>query len=244
MSDNNRVALVTGGSSGIGESIARAMSEGGFVVVIADLHPPADSSSLTFVECDVRVEADVARAVALATSLGSLKVLVNCAGVTDKSPIDEMRLESWQRVLDVNLTGTMLMIKHAAPALEHSGRGSIVNIASLAATRTLSRHNTAYAASKGAIVALTRALVYELSERGIRVNAVAPGLTDTPILLAHDDAWRSDRASSVPMGRFCEPSEIADVVAFLSSPAASYITGQVLTVDGGVSAVQYSRRGA
>jgi NAD(P)-dependent dehydrogenase (short-subunit alcohol dehydrogenase family) len=244
MSAQQRVALVTGGASGIGAAIAHRLLGAGYSVVVADVRPPAPGGPAMYVECDVRDEGQVSAAVATAVAAGRLDVLVNCAGITGKTPIDEMELDSWQRILDINLTGTMLMIKHAVPALERSGVGSIVNIASLAASRTLSRYNTAYAASKGAVEAFTRALVYELSERGVRVNAVAPGLVDTPILTAHDDAWRSSRTASVPMGRFCGPDEIAAAAVFLASNEASYITGQVVTVDGGISAVHYARTGA
>jgi NAD(P)-dependent dehydrogenase (short-subunit alcohol dehydrogenase family) len=186
---------------------------------------------------DVTVEDDLAALMAAAEGLG---VLVNCAGISTKAAIDEMPAVDWQRVLDVNLTGSALAIKHAVPALKRNGGGSIVNIASLAAFSTASRHNAAYAASKGGIVSLTRALVYELSPYGIRVNGLAPGIVDTPILHGHGPEWFAERTGRIPLGRLGSVAEMADVVTFLASAASSYVTGQVIVADGGLTAVMYS----
>lgn len=237
------VAVVTGGASGIGRAVAERLLADGALVVSGDLRDaelPGDPARWRSVRCDVTVEDDLAGLMAAAEELGPLRTLVSCAGISAKIPIDEMPVERWRQVLDVNLTGTALAVKHAVPAMRRAGGGSIVTIASLAAFSTASRHNTAYAASKGAVVALTRALVYELSADGIRVNAIAPGIIDTPILRGHDEAWFAERTGRIPLGRLGTVAEIAAVVGFLTGAASSYLTGQMLVVDGGLTAVLYS----
>jgi NAD(P)-dependent dehydrogenase (short-subunit alcohol dehydrogenase family) len=238
-----RVAVVTGAASGIGRAVAERFLVEGASVVAGDLRAaelPGDPRRWRAVRCDVTVEDDLAALMAAADALGPLAVLVNCAGISAKIAIDDMPAPDWQRVLDVNLTGSAFAIKHAVPALKRNGGGSIVNIASLAAFSTASLHNSVYAASKGAIVALTRALVYELSPHGIRVNAVAPGIIETPILRDHSAEWFAERAARIPLGRLGSVVDMADVVAFLASPASSYITGQTIVADGGLTAVMWS----
>ena len=240
---DGKVAVVTGAASGIGRAVAeRFLAEGATVVAgdLVDAELRGDPARRRSVRCDVTVEDDLAALTAAAEERGSLDVLVNCAGITAKAPIDDVPAETWQRVLDVNLTGSAFAIKHAVPAMKRAGGGSIVNIASLAAFSTASVHNTAYAASKGAIVALTRALVYELSPYGIRVNALAPGVVDTPILRSHSPQWMAERTSRIPLGRLGSVQDMADVVSFLASDASSYVTGQLLVADGGLTAVMYS----
>lgn len=235
--------VVTGAASGIGRAIAeRFVQEGRFVVAadVAGVQLNAPPDRWRAVRCDIGREGDIAETVAVAESMGRPSALVNCAGVSTKAPIDQISAAEWQRVIDINLTGSALCIKHVLPAMKRAGGGSIVNIASIAAFSTASRHNTIYAASKGAIVSFTRALVYELSPHGIRVNAVAPGIVDTPILRGHGPEWFADRASRVPLGRLGSVEEISSVVWFLASDAASYVTGQTVVVDGGITSVMYS----
>ncbi|HTC69658.1 MAG TPA: SDR family NAD(P)-dependent oxidoreductase [Acidothermaceae bacterium] len=242
---DSKVAIVTGAASGIGKAIAeKFVSEGAYVVGadIADVTLTAQTQRYESVQCDITHESDVERLIAAAESVGSLNILVNCAGVSTKVPIDEMPAAEWQRILDVNLNGAAFGIKYAVRAMKRAGSGSIVNIASVAAFSTTSLYNTVYAASKGAIVSLTRALVYELSPHGIRINAVSPGLVDTPILRSHGAAGVQERIDRVPLGRLGTPEEMAAVVAFLASDAASYITGQTIIVDGGLTSVFYAPR--
>lgn len=240
---DGKVAVVTGAASGIGRAVAERFLAEGASVVAGDLRQaelPGDPQHWRAARCDVTVEDDLAALVGAADDLGPLGVLVNCAGISAKIPIEDMPASDWQRVMGVNLTGSAFAIKHAVPAMRRHGGGSIVNIASLAAFSTASLHNTVYAASKGGIVSLTRALVYELSPHGIRVNAVAPGIIDTPILRARSAGWFAERAGRIPLGRLGSVADMADVVTFLASSASSYITGQTIVADGGLTAVMYS----
>jgi 3-oxoacyl-[acyl-carrier protein] reductase len=243
MSNPNPVCVVSGAASGIGLAIAaRLASDGGFVIV-ADVHEPhipADEARWTWVPCDVSSEDDVETVFEAADRHGGVDVLVNCAAITAKSPIDELPLSEWHRVLEVNLTGPALAIKMAAPTMKKKHAGSIVNIASIAAFNTPSRYNNVYAATKGALVALTRALVYELSQYNVRINAIAPGMIRTPFLDSLPESWFTQRANRIPMGRFGSPEEIANIVAFLSSEQASYVTGQTIVADGGLTSVIYA----
>lgn len=149
-----------------------------------------------------------------------------------------MPLDEWRRVLDINLTGTMLAIKHAVPPMRDAGGGSIVTVASIAAFRTGSPFNSAYAASKGAVVSMTRALVHELSPHGIRINALAPGIVESPLTAAFPESRHAARAGTVPLDRFGSPLEMAAVALFLASDESSYVTGHVLVADGGATSVQ------
>lgn len=235
-----RVAVVTGAASGIGRAVAERLAAEGATVVAADLR----EAGWTWVRCDVTAEDDLAAVAAAAEDLGPVRVLVNCAGISAKMPIEETAAADWRRILEVNLAGSALAVKHLVPAMKRAGGGSIVNIASLASFMTASAHNTAYAASKGGIVALTRALVFELGPAGIRVNAVAPGIIDTPLLRAgHGPGWYAERRSRIPLGRLGTVAEIAEVVAFLAGDAAAYVTGQLLVADGGLTAVMFSAEG-
>ena len=242
---DGRVALVTGGSRGIGQAVAREFADHGATVVIADLVAPEPGSTGEYVNADIAAAPGVQRLFErLLADHGRLDILVNNAGIRRNGPTESMALEDWTAVLDVNLTAAFLC--SAALARHALGGGSnaaIVNIVSAAAEVGMPGR-AAYCASKAGLVGLTRALAVEWADRGIRVNAVGPGFTRTHM---YDWALKQgvlDEASMlrrVPMDRVAEPEEIARAVRFLASDDASYITGQALYVDGGWLAMGIER---
>jgi len=239
------VALVTGGSRGIGQAVARELADHGARVIIADLVAPEPAAAGDYVEADIADAQGVQRLFeGLLTSYGQLDILVNNAGIRRNGPTESLPLEDWTAVLDVNLTAAFLC--SAALARHALGRGSkaaIVNITSAAAEVGMPGR-AAYCASKAGLVGLTRALAVEWADRGIRVNAVGPGFTRT-----HTYDWAIKQGvlddvsllRRVPMNRLAEPHEIARAVRFLASDDASYITGQALYVDGGWLAMGIER---
>jgi NAD(P)-dependent dehydrogenase (short-subunit alcohol dehydrogenase family) len=218
-------ALVTGAGSGIGAAVARLLETEDAEVVAADI-------TGTDVHLDVRDETQVAAVVR------DLDVLVNVAGIGSTTTAPETPLDVWEDVFAVNARGTFLCCKHAIPGMAERGRGSIVNVASVAAIVGL-RNRAAYCASKGAVVALTRALAVDHVADGIRVNVVCPGTVDSPwVRRLVEDAGESldELRTRQPMGRLGLPEEIADAVAYLASDAAAFVTGTTLVIDGGLTA--------
>jgi 2-keto-3-deoxy-L-fuconate dehydrogenase len=227
-------ALVTGGGSGIGAAVARRLRELGAEVVVADLEPGvvADELGAQALRLDVRDEAQVAPAVS------GVDVLVNSAGIGSTTAAPETPLEVWEDVFAVNARGTFLCCKHAIPPMAARGGGSIVNVASVGGLVGL-RSRAAYCASKGAVVALTRALAVDHVRERVRVNAVCPGTVDSPwVRRLVEDAGESLDAlrARQPMGRLGTPEEIAAAVAYLASDEAAFVTGSVFTIDGGLTA--------
>jgi len=242
-----RTAVITGSSSGIGRATAREFSSRGFRVFGLDLSPDPDAGALTFIQADVSREQDVERALRQIEDLvDRLDVLVNNAAICPYVSIVETTTDQWERLLAVNLTGPFLMIRGAVPLLKRVPGSSIVNVASVHALAT-SKGIAAYAASKGGLVALTRAAALELAGHGIRVNCVLPGAVNTPMLV---DGFKRGHlsgptveakierlAAATPLKRIASPEEIARAICFLSSSEeASFITGQTLVVDGGALA--------
>jgi NAD(P)-dependent dehydrogenase (short-subunit alcohol dehydrogenase family) len=230
------VTAVTGGASGIGLASARRAAELGARVAVMDLAPgPAD---LLSIECDVADPASVRRAFsALRRTLGPVSVLVNNAGVAPPGSFDDLDLESWERTLRINLTGAYNCSRAALPQLRTAGGGSIVNVASLAGKLRSVTADAAYSASKGGLIAFTRHLAAELAPEGIRVNCVCPGPVDTPIIernLAGLPQRLAAMEASIPLGRMARPEEIASVICFLATAAASYMTGAAVDVNGGL----------
>jgi NAD(P)-dependent dehydrogenase (short-subunit alcohol dehydrogenase family) len=218
-------ALVTGGGSGIGAAVAARLADDGYEVVAADVTPPDGG-----LELDVRDEAAVARAV------GGVDLLVNAAGIGSTTDAPSTPVEVWDDVFAVNARGTFLCCKHAIPGMRERGGGAIVNVASVAGLVGL-KNRAAYCASKGAVIALTRALAVDHVADGIRVNAVCPGTVDTPwVRRLVDEAGESLDAlrARQPIGRLGTAEEIAEAVLYLAT--AAFVTGSILTIDGGLTA--------
>jgi NAD(P)-dependent dehydrogenase (short-subunit alcohol dehydrogenase family) len=236
------VAVVTGAASGIGAACVRAMALQGAKVICADVLEPEDSrwpaTSLTRVRCDVSAEDDVSRLAEEAARHGGADILVNCAGIGSTTDTIGTDSDTWDRVFAVNSRGTFLTCRALLPQMIANGRGSIVNIASVAGLVGL-RDRAAYCASKGAVIALTRAIAVDHVSQGIRSNAVCPGTVDSPWVhrLVEEVGISLDglRARQ-PMGRLGTADEIAAMVAFLAGPRSSFTTGAVITVDGGLTA--------
>ena len=240
-----RIALVTGAQQGIGCGIALAFAREGADVAVNYLDDRAAAEKVmqevraaggraVLVQADVARPADAQRMVAQVQSeLGGLDVLVNNAGVYPRVPFLEMRETDWDHVVDVNLKGGFFCAQAAARAMVAAGRrGSIINMASQAVRGAV--RGVHYSASKGGVVAMTRATALELAPHGIRVNAIAPGLTDTAQpRYGNNEEELAAMASAVPLGRMAQPDDIAAVAVFLASDDARHITGQTVHVNGG-----------
>jgi len=247
---DGRVAIVTGGGRGIGRWIAEALAGAGATVVICSRGLPALEETAQEIEragghalalpCDVTREDDVRRVVAQARhQCGRLDILVNNSGAAWASPPEQMPRERFEHVLEVNVTGAFLMAQAAAPVMAAAGAGRIVNLASIAALvggRPGSFQAAGYSASKGALISLTRDLATSWAADGITVNALAPGWFPTdmskPILERHGESF----VRGIPLRRFGTPADIQGSVLLLTSDAGAYITGQVIVIDGGLTA--------
>jgi NAD(P)-dependent dehydrogenase (short-subunit alcohol dehydrogenase family) len=240
------VAVVTGAARGIGAAVAELMVARGARVALADVDESAIGEQAdrlgdraTAVGCDVADESSVRAAVDAATrTLGPITALHNCAGISlhgrGDGPVSEVSLEAWQRTLAVNLTGTFLMTKHVLPGMVAAGGGAVVNTSSVAGT-TMGHTTAAYSATKAGVVGLAKSVVATHGRLGVRANVVCPGGVATDMAQGHDRTaeQRAALLASIPAGRVAEPQEIAELVAFLLSPAASYLNGAVVTADGG-----------
>jgi NAD(P)-dependent dehydrogenase (short-subunit alcohol dehydrogenase family) len=249
-----KVALITGASSGLGRVGAELFAAQGAQVVIADLSDGDEAveaiasagGEATFVRTDVTDEQSVEAAVQHAVeTFGGLHVLYNNAGVMlgdDDNPVTTS-VETYQKTMDINVLGVLLGCKFAIPAMQKSAKqsgeaASIINVASFVAHMGAATPQVAYTASKGAVLAMTREIAVIYAREGIRANALCPGPIMTPLLakFLSDDAKRNRRLVHIPMGRFGEPTEIANGALFLASNESSWMTGQSLIIDGGITA--------
>lgn len=241
-----RVALVTGAGRGIGLATARRFRAEGWRVALLDIKAAlleAAMAELAAPEATLALPCDVADTPALqdavrqaAAHFGRLDALVNNAGTAVFRPILETTPEDWARVMAVNLTGPFVATNAAAPLMAEGGGGAVVNITSISGLRA-STLRVAYGTSKAALAHLTKQQAVELAALGIRVNAVAPGPVETAMALAvHTPEIRKDYHDAIPLGRYGLESELAETIVFLCSDRASYITGQVIAVDGGFEA--------
>ena len=234
------VAAVTGGGSGIGAAVAAVLADRGARVAVLDLDPGVPPDGGRGVRTDVSDDPSVRAAVAeVVRELGGLDVLVNCAGIGAQGTVADNDDAEWHRVLDVNVLGMVRTSRAALPALRRSPAAAIVNVGSIAATAGLPQR-ALYSASKGAVLALTRAMAADHLTEGIRVNCVNPGTADTPwigrLLASAEDpaAERAALEARQPHGRLVHPDEVAGAVAYLVSPSSGSTTGTAIAVDGGM----------
>jgi NAD(P)-dependent dehydrogenase (short-subunit alcohol dehydrogenase family) len=243
---DGQVALVTGGASGIGAAVAELLARRGAEVVVADI----DEKGAADVVARIRslggaaypVLLDVTDPVSVKGALeaigrrhGGLDLAVNNAGITGAlASTGDFDLDNWHRVMNINLNGLFYCLRYELPEMSRRAKGAIVNLTSILGVNGMAG-TAAYSASKHAVIGLTKACALDYATRGIRVNAVAPGYVDTP-LLSNDEQLRAKLNAMHPMGRIAAPEELAEVIAFLLSDRASFVTGSVHLADGGYSA--------
>lgn len=245
---HGKLALVTGAGSGIGRATALAMAAVGADVIVTDIDEQggaatvgaieaAGSGSARFAPLDIT---DRAAAAALAADVraehGRLDVLVNAAGWDLSGPFIDNEPEYMDRIVELNLNGPIRVTKAFLPLLIESGSGRIVNVASDAG-RVGSTGETVYAGAKGGVIAFTKSLAREVTRHQIRVNCVCPGPTDTPLFALQPEKIRAALERAIPMRRLAQPSEVADAIVFFASDRSSFVTGQVLSVSGGLTMV-------
>ena len=242
----NQIAIVTGGGQGLGRQIALRLAQEGSQVVIADINEEGSRETAEMIDrngdgapkvipTDIRQENQVTALIQAALSIaGRIDILVNNSGIMGPvKPIEDITVEEWEDTLAVNLRGMFLCCKHTIPPMKKQGSGSIVNISSIAGKLALVQR-TPYATSKMGVIGLTRTLAREWARFGIGVNCVAPGAVRTQMTAAIPERIMDGLLHEIPFGRLAEPEEVASVHLFLASAMASYVTGQVLLIDGGL----------
>jgi len=247
MSFKDKVAVVTGAASGIGKATAEALAEEGATVVAADIDRDKGEAAIAairakghkadFIAVDLTNEASInAFADAVQARFGVVDILINGAGWGKTHPFWEGTAEFWDKVVALNFVGPMQLAKALLPKMMERGSGKVVNIASDAG-RVGSLGETVYSGAKGGLIAFTKSLAREMARYNINVNCVCPGPTETPLLFAVPEKHLEAFKKAIPFRRFGKPSEVADAVVFFASDRASYITGQVLSVSGGLTMV-------
>jgi len=243
---DGRVAVITGGCSGIGLATVRRFLEEGALVVIGDVDDARGEElvselGVTYVHVDVTSKEQVDALFKTAKdTYGSVDIAFNNAGISppDDDSILDTELDAWRRVQEVNLTSVYLCCKAALPYMLEQGKGSIINTASFVAVMGAATSQISYSASKGGVLSMSRELGVQFAREGVRVNALCPGPVNTPLLqelFAKDEERAARRLVHVPMGRFGEPEEMANAVLFLASDESSFITASSFLVDGGIS---------
>jgi NAD(P)-dependent dehydrogenase (short-subunit alcohol dehydrogenase family) len=248
---DGKVALITGGASGMGKVASSLFAEEGAKVVVSDVSDEAGEATAreiqaaggeaAYVHADVSKETDAKAMVDTAVErFGGLNVLYNNAGIMlgDDGSVDSTTEEIWDRTLAINVKGVAFGCKYGVPAMIASGGGSIINVASFVAWVGAATSQTAYTSSKGAVLAMTREIAVEYARRGVRCNALCPGPIETPLLmqLLSDEAKKQRRFVHIPMGRLGQAEELAKAALFLASDDSSFMTGASLIVDGGITA--------
>lgn len=230
----NKVAIVTGANQGIGFAIARKLKEQGAKVYAFDIRENADyGAGITFIKVDVAREADWKAAVAqVLKTEDRIDILVNNAGVISYTPIHEIEMEEWNRLISIDQTGVLLGMKHTIPQMMKQQSGSIINVSSIWGS-VAAAGVVAYNAAKGAVILMSKNAALTYAKDGIRVNAVSPGFIESPLTDAQDADLNKWVIDQTPMKRAGKPEEIANGVAFLASDEASFVTGTTLAIDGG-----------
>ena len=249
LSERQRIVVITGAASGIGRATAERLDRAGATVIALDRDESTLGQSITAYRCDVRDDASVVAAAAgVRTRFGVVHGLVNCAGIGVQGTVERATDDEWLRVLDVNVVGTARVVRAFLPLIRLAPSGSIVNTSSIAAVAGLPER-AVYSASKGAVLALTRAMAADYVGDGIRVNAVSPGTVDTPWVkrlldsAADPEAERRALESRQPTGRLVTAEQVASVIEYLLSGDAGSITGTAIDIDGGMAGLRL-RQGA
>ena len=230
----NKIAVITGGSRGIGRAIADNMAKNGAEIVILDMNEPEDAGKYTFIKCNVTDFSETENVVkTILGRFGRIDILVNNAGITRDNLTPVMTESEFDAVINVNLKGTFNMIRHTFRAFMKNKSGKIINIASVVGMSG-NAGQANYSASKAGVIGLTKSIAKELASRGVNCNAIAPGFIGTTMTGAMTETARDEIIKSIPMKKIGTPEDVANLAVFLASDYSGYITGEVIKIDGGL----------